>query len=79
MKVAINGAGIAGTALAYWLSKLGHEVLLVERAPELRSGGFVVNLWGCCRGCWNCSTKPTNCEWWTGWGEPVAATLPVSC
>ena len=46
MKVAINGAGIAGTALAYWLSKLGHEVLLVERAPELRTGGFVVNLWG---------------------------------
>ena len=46
MKVAINGAGIAGTALAYWLGKLGHEVLLVERAPGLRSGGFVLNLWG---------------------------------
>jgi 2-polyprenyl-6-methoxyphenol hydroxylase-like FAD-dependent oxidoreductase len=46
MKVAINGAGIAGTALAYWLSRLGHEVLLVERAPALRTGGFVVNLWG---------------------------------
>lgn len=46
MKVAINGAGIAGTALAYWLAKLGHEVLLVERAPELRTGGFVINLWG---------------------------------
>lgn len=46
MKVAINGAGIAGTALAYWLSKLGHEVVLVERAPELRTGGFVLNLWG---------------------------------
>lgn len=46
MKIAINGAGIAGTALAYWLSKLGHEVLLVERAPELRTGGFVLNLWG---------------------------------
>lgn len=46
MKVAINGAGIAGTALAYWLSKLGHEVLLVERAPALRTGGFVLNLWG---------------------------------
>lgn len=46
MKVAINGAGIAGTALAYWLSKLGHEVLLVERATELRTGGFVLNLWG---------------------------------
>jgi 2-polyprenyl-6-methoxyphenol hydroxylase-like FAD-dependent oxidoreductase len=46
MKVAINGAGIAGTALAYWLGRLGHEVLLVERAPELRTGGFVLNLWG---------------------------------
>ena len=46
MRVAINGAGIAGTALAYWLSKLGHEVLLVERAPELRTGGYVLNLWG---------------------------------
>jgi 2-polyprenyl-6-methoxyphenol hydroxylase-like FAD-dependent oxidoreductase len=46
MKVAINGAGIAGTALAHWLARLGHEVLLVERAPALRSGGFVINLWG---------------------------------
>ncbi len=46
MKVAINGAGIAGTALAYWLSKMGHEVLLVERAPALRTGGYILNLWG---------------------------------
>ncbi|MBL8255791.1 MAG: hypothetical protein JNJ62_04250 [Pseudoxanthomonas mexicana] len=46
MRIAINGAGIAGTAFAYWLGKLGHEVLLVERAPQLRTGGFVVNLWG---------------------------------
>ena len=46
MKVAINGAGIAGTALACWLAKLGHEVLLVERAPALRTGGYVLNLWG---------------------------------
>jgi len=46
MKVAINGAGIAGTALAYWLSNMGHEVLLVERAPALRSGGYILNLWG---------------------------------
>lgn len=46
MRIIINGAGIAGTALAYWLGKLGHEVLLVERAPRLRTGGFVVNLWG---------------------------------
>jgi 2-polyprenyl-6-methoxyphenol hydroxylase-like FAD-dependent oxidoreductase len=46
MKIAINGAGIAGTALAFWLAKLGHEVLLVERASALRTGGFVLNLWG---------------------------------
>ena len=46
MRVAINGAGIAGTALAYWLSKMGHEVLLVERAAELRTGGYILNLWG---------------------------------
>lgn len=46
MRVAINGAGIAGTALAYWLGSMGHEVLLVERAPELRTGGYIVNLWG---------------------------------
>jgi 2-polyprenyl-6-methoxyphenol hydroxylase-like FAD-dependent oxidoreductase len=46
MRVAINGAGIAGTALAYWLSQMGHEVLLVERAPELRTGGYILNLWG---------------------------------
>ncbi len=46
MKVAINGAGIAGTTLAYWLTKLGHEVLLVERSPCLRAGGYLLNFWG---------------------------------
>lgn len=46
MKIVINGAGIAGTALAFWLGRLGHEVLLVEQAPGLRAGGFVINLWG---------------------------------
>ena len=46
MKVVINGAGIAGAALAYWLDRLGHEVRLVERAAGPRSGGYVLNLWG---------------------------------
>lgn len=46
MRVAINGAGIAGTALAYWLGNLGHEVLLIERASALRTGGYILNLWG---------------------------------
>lgn len=46
MRIAISGAGIAGTALAFWLSRLGHEVLLVERADGMRTGGYVLNLWG---------------------------------
>lgn len=46
MKIAIQGAGIAGTALAFWLARLGHEILLIERAPQLRSGGYILNLWG---------------------------------
>lgn len=46
MRIAINGAGIAGTTLAYWLCKFGHEVLLVEQAPRLRTGGYILDLWG---------------------------------
>ena len=46
MRVVINGAGIAGPTLAYWLLQLGAQVLLVERAPRLRSGGYVVDFWG---------------------------------
>lgn len=44
MRVVISGCGIAGTALAWWLGNLGHEVTLVERAPGLRTGGGVLNL-----------------------------------
>jgi 2-polyprenyl-6-methoxyphenol hydroxylase-like FAD-dependent oxidoreductase len=46
MKVLIVGAGIAGPTLAYWLLKAGHEPTLVERAPELRRGGYLVDFWG---------------------------------
>ena len=43
MKIIINGAGIAGPTLAYWLRKAGQEVLLVEAAPKLRTGGYVID------------------------------------
>ena len=33
MRIIINGAGIAGPTLAYWLREGGHEVLLVEAVP----------------------------------------------
>jgi len=46
MKVLIVGAGIAGPTLAYWLCRGGHDVTLVERAPELRRGGYLIDFWG---------------------------------
>src|SRR6516165_6120286 len=46
MRIIINGAGIAGPTLAYWLREAGHQVLLVEAAPQLRRGGYVVDFWG---------------------------------
>ena len=46
MKVLIVGAGIAGPTLAYWLLRAGHEATLVERASELRRGGYLVDFWG---------------------------------
>ena len=46
MRVLIVGAGIAGPTLAYWLRHAGHEPTLVEHAPRLRRGGYLVDFWG---------------------------------
>lgn len=46
MKIGINGTGIAGPTLAYWLKKYGHEPTLYERAPALRKDGYIVDFWG---------------------------------
>jgi 2-polyprenyl-6-methoxyphenol hydroxylase-like FAD-dependent oxidoreductase len=46
MKFAINGAGIAGPTLAYWLLRYGFEPVLVEQAPSVRSAGYVIDFWG---------------------------------
>lgn len=46
MSVLISGAGIAGPALAFWLNAAGHRTTLVERAPGLRAGGYVIDFWG---------------------------------
>lgn len=46
MRIAISGAGIAGTTLAYWLSRAGYEPVLIEQAPQFRTGGYVVDFWG---------------------------------
>lgn len=46
MRIVINGVGVAGPTLAYWLRKSGHEVTLVEEAPQLRRGGYIIDFWG---------------------------------
>ncbi|AEA25724.1 FAD dependent oxidoreductase [Pseudonocardia dioxanivorans CB1190] len=46
MRVLIVGSGIAGPTLAYWLARTGHEPTLVERAPQPRRGGYLVDFWG---------------------------------
>lgn len=46
MKVAINGIGVAGPTLAYWLRQLGHEPVLFEKATALRTGGYLIDFWG---------------------------------
>jgi 2-polyprenyl-6-methoxyphenol hydroxylase-like FAD-dependent oxidoreductase len=44
--VLISGIGIAGPALAFWLERHGLVPTLLERAPALRRGGYVVDFWG---------------------------------
>ncbi len=44
--ILISGAGIAGTALAYWLKKYGFNPAIVEQAPALREGGYAIDFVG---------------------------------
>lgn len=46
MKIAVVGAGIAGTTAAFWLHRSGFEVTVFEAAPQLRDGGYIVDFWG---------------------------------
>ncbi|GLY89510.1 FAD-dependent monooxygenase [Actinoallomurus iriomotensis] len=45
MRILVSGASITGPVLAYWLSRYGFTVTVVERAPRLRkAGGHAVDL-----------------------------------
>ncbi len=45
MRVLVSGASVAGPTLAYWLSRDGFRVTVVERSPTLRkAGGHAVDL-----------------------------------
>ncbi|MGX9295120.1 FAD-dependent oxidoreductase [Tsukamurella paurometabola] len=46
LRIVIAGAGIAGLATALRLHRDGHRVLVAERAPARRTGGYLVNLLG---------------------------------
>ena len=46
MRVLISGAGIGGPTLAYWLVRYGMQPTLVEAAPRLRAGGYIIDFWG---------------------------------
>ena len=44
--VLISGAGVGGPTLVYWLRAAGFEPTIIEHAPTLRSGGYVIDFWG---------------------------------
>ncbi|TPI67285.1 FAD-binding domain [Mesorhizobium sp. B3-1-3] len=44
--VLISGGGIAGPTLAFWLKAGGFQPTLIEQAPRLRTGGYVIDFWG---------------------------------
>ncbi|MFF0736093.1 FAD-dependent monooxygenase [Streptomyces chartreusis] len=46
LRVLVAGGGVAGQALAFWLTRGGHQVTVVERFPALRASGAQVDLRG---------------------------------
>src|SRR5579875_233298 len=45
-KVLVSGASVAGPAVAFWLSRYGFDVMVVERAVGIRPGGYAVDFRG---------------------------------
>lgn len=46
MKVLVSGAGIAGLSLAYWLYHFGIKVTLIEKSPDIRTEGYMIDFGG---------------------------------
>ena len=46
MKILVSGAGIAGLTSAFWLTHYGFDVTVIERAPEIRDEGYMVDFYG---------------------------------
>jgi 2-polyprenyl-6-methoxyphenol hydroxylase-like FAD-dependent oxidoreductase len=46
MRILIAGAGIAGLTLAFWLRKSGHQPVVIEKAPDIRTDGYMIDFGG---------------------------------
>lgn len=44
LNILISGAGIAGPATAFWLSRLGHKCTIIERFPGIRENGLQIDI-----------------------------------
>src|SRR5260370_37432196 len=42
--ILISGASIAGPTLAYWLKRYGFNPTVIERASQLREGGYPIDV-----------------------------------
>ncbi|WP_172382480.1 FAD-dependent monooxygenase [Streptomyces sp. MNP-20] len=46
LRILVAGGGVTGQALAFWLTRGGHQVTVAERFPALRASGAQVDLRG---------------------------------
>ncbi|MFF4554397.1 FAD-dependent monooxygenase [Streptomyces sp. NPDC001422] len=46
LRILVAGGGVTGPALAFWLTRGGHAVTVIERFPALRASGAQVDLRG---------------------------------
>ncbi|ETS86906.1 hypothetical protein PFICI_00734 [Pestalotiopsis fici W106-1] len=46
LRILVTGAGLAGPTAAFWLTKAGHEVTIVERFSQLRAAGQQIDIRG---------------------------------
>jgi 2-polyprenyl-6-methoxyphenol hydroxylase-like FAD-dependent oxidoreductase len=46
MRILISGAGIAGLTMAFWLRRYGHEPIIVEKARDVRTQGYMIDFGG---------------------------------
>ena len=45
-RILISGGGIAGLTLAFWLRRYGFTPTVIEIAPGVRGGGYMIDFWG---------------------------------